>query len=443
MKVGSEVHLPNGTNATISAIRDGDTVEPASMVTVMLEDGSTRETTGALLLAPSESGSMSKKEAAKAKAAEVKLAKKTAVETKKRAAAEKKASKKKAAEEKKAAKKKAAAEKKAAKMAKRSSASEGETDDTGEATEDPAQNEEEVGDSVGELSPSSVPLRPGGGLKARGRTLSVAALDDVTYVDILVEEQEEIAAIHPEVSNAFSLNELTRLYADYKLNGKKITAQDFNIVFATFSRTGDVIMADVVYAYLDRQSTGTIPFKVFASFLATMLKGEPEEKMMLCYNLCRPSEDSEGVGREDMITMLMWLPLDKMEKQLQAQHRIAGVLTEDGGAANEPFLEVMEEEDEDDEDAELKAEQRAAAEMESPESKLDGGRRYTNLNGPETETMKRRQRTEPDPANRKKAIEIVDKAYMELGKAVKDRLSFEDWQVMCTIGGVAEFFVPF
>ena len=168
MKVGSEVHLPDGTNATISAIRDGDTVEPAryvamgdgltnrsgvkgvegggrgkradrphvtSMVTVMLEDGSTRETTGALLLAPSESGSMSKKEAAKAKAAEVKLAKKTAAEEKKRAAAEKKASKKKAAEEKKAAKKKAAAEKKAAKMAKRSSASEGETDDTGEVGE--------------------------------------------------------------------------------------------------------------------------------------------------------------------------------------------------------------------------------------------------------------------------------------------------------------------
>ena len=55
----------------------------------------------------------------------------------------------------------------------------------------------------------------------------------------------------------------------------------------------------------------------------------------------------------------MWLPLDRMERQLQAQHRIAGVASEDGAAGTEPFLEAMVEEDEEDEDAELRAEQRA------------------------------------------------------------------------------------
>ena len=39
-----------------------------------------------------------------------------------------------------------------------------------------------------------------------------------------------------------------------------------------------------------------------------MLKGEPEEKMMLCFKLCKPTAEAESVGRQDMIKMLVWPP---------------------------------------------------------------------------------------------------------------------------------------
>lgn len=46
-----------------------------------------------------------------------------------------------------------------------------------------------------------------------------------------------LEGIAVEINNAFSIDELTRLYADFKMNGESISEADFGIIFATFSRT--------------------------------------------------------------------------------------------------------------------------------------------------------------------------------------------------------------
>lgn len=54
---------------------------------------------------------------------------------------------------------------------------------------------------------------------------------------VFEEEIKMLEGIAVEINNAFSIDELTRLYADFKMNGESISEADFGIIFATFSRT--------------------------------------------------------------------------------------------------------------------------------------------------------------------------------------------------------------
>jgi len=42
------------------------------------------------------------------------------------------------------------------------------------------------------------------------------------------------------------------------MNGKEITQSDFHIIFATFSRSGDAAMADVVFGMIDSTDSGSL-----------------------------------------------------------------------------------------------------------------------------------------------------------------------------------------
>ena len=49
-----------------------------------------------------------------------------------------------------------------------------------------------------------------GGKRIRKKSMSVAALDNVTFIDIFEDEVEMLTGINTEINNAFTIDELTR-----------------------------------------------------------------------------------------------------------------------------------------------------------------------------------------------------------------------------------------
>jgi Ca2+-binding EF-hand superfamily protein len=124
----------------------------------------------------------------------------------------------------------------------------------------------------------------------RKRAGSVTALDNVTVIDIYEDEMIMLQELHAELDaltkHTFTMDELARLFADFKMNNSHITENDFSIIFATFSRTGTSEgIADVAFNMLDISGDGNLEFSDFIKFLAVLVKGEQEEKLKLCFKL--------------------------------------------------------------------------------------------------------------------------------------------------------------
>jgi Ca2+-binding EF-hand superfamily protein len=105
-------------------------------------------------------------------------------------------------------------------------------------------------------------------------------------------------------------------YADYKLNGKAITQQDFTIIFDTFSRTSSG-MADLMFGMYDQDRSGSLAFDGLARALAVFLKGTYEEKVELCFQLLDTDNDSH-ITRNDLVSMLKYLPMQRIKRQNDA-----------------------------------------------------------------------------------------------------------------------------
>lgn len=107
-----------------------------------------------------------------------------------------------------------------------------------------------------------------------------------------------------------------RRYADFKLNGKVITQQDFTIIFDTFSRTS-VGMADLMFGMYDSDRSGSLTFDGLARALAVFVKGTHEEKIELCFQLLDTDNDGK-INRSDIVAMLKFLPMERIRRQNDA-----------------------------------------------------------------------------------------------------------------------------
>jgi hypothetical protein len=92
------------------------------------------------------------------------------------------------------------------------------------------------------------------------------------------QELAEIEAAAESCSGAFTSVELHHLYADYKINGKSISKQDFNLIFSTFSRQ-NVGIADLMFGMFDEERKGALSFDGLTRALATFVRGTREEKV--------------------------------------------------------------------------------------------------------------------------------------------------------------------
>jgi len=271
-----------------------------------------------------------------------------------------------------------------------------------------------------------------GQARKRAASISVAALDNETIIEVFPEEMTMLDGILDEINSAFSMDELTRLYADFKMNGESITEADFGIIFATFSRTGTAAgMADVAFEMLDTSHDGKLQFSEFIKFIAVLVKGETEDKLKLCFSLFAggsAAAESTELSRQDLVTLLAKLPLDK----------ISGP-SGDGIAEDAAGLQEIGEVDEEDADAlnTMEAEREAAAANVS--DSVDGSTPQTGT----VMTLKRKRKSYANPIMTAKAEKVVDEAFGDLGKKSEESLNLQEFMALCEGSGVADYFAPF
>lgn len=286
-------------------------------------------------------------------------------------------------------------------------------------------------------SPSPSDDSSGSPGRARSMSLSVAALDDVTIIEILPDELAEIDRVMASCNDAFTKHELRRLYADFKMNGKKITESDFGIIFATFSRTGSGdALADIAFAMADPASTGEIGFEDFIKFLAIMMKGDAEAKLQFCFSLF-DQRHTGALDHASLVQLLSRLPMRNRERELKA----AGA---DAAGMPEPALSVVAEQDEDPETiAAIEQEQYSAYKNSKtlPRNKLTAARGASSIDT-SSGASERRPTMQPTKAYVQLAETIVDEAYNDLGKDYDDVLTLGDFLQLCQSSGVADYFVP-
>lgn len=277
----------------------------------------------------------------------------------------------------------------------------------------------------------------------RKKSMSVAALDNVTIIDIFEDEIKVLKEISEEIDHAFKLDEITRLFADYKMNGEQITEEDFNIIFATFSRTGTGTgMSEVAFSMLDTTQSGSLVFRDFIKFMAVLVKGDTQAKLTLCFSLFDSDNSGELTG-EELVKLISKLPIDRIARK--------GKLEDPDDVTAPVALSAIGEIDDQDEAVvkQLEAEKAEMIRNRTPSidplSNTVGGSSASLVDKTAgMVTLKRRKKAKPPSEDAvAKAIRIVTEAYEDIGKDPNDSLTLDDFMALCDVSGVADFFAPF
>ena len=111
------------------------------------------------------------------------------------------------------------------------------------------------------------------------------------------------------------------------MNGEQISEEDFNIIFATFSRTGTGAgMSDVAFSMLDSTQSGTLVFKDFIRFMAILVKGDTEAKLALCFSLF-DTEKTGALKRADLVKLISKLPIDRIARKVRTNNYVQSRFT--------------------------------------------------------------------------------------------------------------------
>jgi len=213
-----------------------------------------------------------------------------------------------------------------------------------------------------------------------------------------------------------------RRYADYKFNGKKIDQQDFGIIFATYSRTGEGAgLADVAFAAADTQNTGSLPFEEFIKFLKIMIKGDSEEKMRFCFSLFDVGRKGY-LDRKTVTQLLARLPLNSRKRKVTND----GLLDEDADAMTRytGLGSVYEEDENADAVAQYEAQEKARVEAAKGGADEPAANAFAATLA-RTRDPRRRGSAAPSAAQLKIAEEIVDEAYEDLQKNDSEELTVD------------------
>eukprot|EP00041_Stephanoeca_diplocostata_P009856 m.155061 g.155061 ORF g.155061 m.155061 type:complete len:529 (-) comp17926_c0_seq1:74-1660(-) len=318
----------------------------------------------------------------------------------------------------------------------------------------------------------------------RRRTMSVAALGNDEQVVVLDSaEIDEIRTVYEEVFGAFTMHELGRLYADYKLNGKEITKSDFGMIFDTFSRK-DVGMADLLFGMFDAEHSGTLSFDALVKALAIMIKGSREDKIELCFRLLDTDMDGE-IHRSGIINLMGFLPMSRMKRESDAMRgysgpeclrRMSQVVEEDEDEETEKILDQERERKRALEYAAFKRKQdndikadildafKSCEEMKEEEDTFDSeglmpprspsvrpssvisvsssaGAKFTRSSGGTTASSRRKE-TKEYTENVAIATGVVDEALAMLGKDSEASISLEEFAVLCDNTEISTYLLP-
>eukprot|EP00037_Helgoeca_nana_P006288 m.58028 g.58028 ORF g.58028 m.58028 type:complete len:477 (+) comp17173_c0_seq1:134-1564(+) len=287
------------------------------------------------------------------------------------------------------------------------------------------------------------------------RRVSVTALDKTTLVDLDEDELAEIKTTHVNCDGAFTEAELSHLYADYKLNGKAITQQDFTIIFDTFSRTSSG-MADLMFGMYDQDRSGSLAFDGLARALAVFLKGTYEEKVELCFQLLDTDNDSH-ITRNDLVSMLKYLPMQRIKRQNDALLGSSMM-----GNGKDLQLRTLEEEEETEEgEVKMQKKWQQAREKSSRVKQKKENLPYRDAmlasfvaddvatipNEPSTLSMRRRAeskriRKRTDAKNENVAAQVVDEAFSQLQLPRKSPITLEQFRWVCEATEIAQYLIP-
>lgn len=140
---------------------------------------------------------------------------------------------------------------------------------------------------------------------------AILAPSGVGYVYFTDAEKKEIRDTQQIFGAFFTSEELRRMYARFKENGKVIHRNEFTMIYAMFGRNVESSLAFRVFDLFDAKQTGAIGFLDFVHFMAVVLKGTPRQKMEYTFRLF--DRDGDGnITREDLTDILTHLPIQKM-----------------------------------------------------------------------------------------------------------------------------------
>lgn len=175
-------------------------------------------------------------------------------------------------------------------------------------------------------------------------SLSTSALgsDGVTYVYFNSDEKKEIRDTAQIFGQFFTDEDLRRMYARFKENGKQILRTEFTMVYAMYGRNVEPALAFRVFDLFDAKKSGAIGFLDFIHFMAVVLKGSPRQKLEYSFRLF--DRDGDGmITREDITELLSHLPIQKM--LARRQQNIARLIRRKNSDILEPVTEEEETEE--------------------------------------------------------------------------------------------------
>eukprot|EP00039_Didymoeca_costata_P006824 m.93716 g.93716 ORF g.93716 m.93716 type:complete len:466 (+) comp13407_c0_seq3:250-1647(+) len=259
-------------------------------------------------------------------------------------------------------------------------------------------------------------------------SISVSAFMNQTMIEIEEEELSYIESVHKGAGDAFSVDELRRLYADFKMNGFGISREEFRIIWATYSRTGNSdAFADKTFNMSPRNERDHIGFENFIAILSVMMKGDAEMKCKFSFQLFDPTEDG-CITHERAVDLISRLPL--RDYFLEGESDNLDSRSETSRYSGHP-LAMIGEVDEDAEEEipeEIKLQRQISAESD-----------YKTIKDFKAASQ---EIDEPSELQVKKAQDIVAKAYGDLGKKFDQNLTFGDYMLLCEASQVADYFAP-
>eukprot|EP00051_Salpingoeca_urceolata_P009868 m.119852 g.119852 ORF g.119852 m.119852 type:complete len:401 (-) comp16486_c2_seq1:142-1344(-) len=261
-------------------------------------------------------------------------------------------------------------------------------------------------------------------------------------VKLTKQEMQEVHEAHELVSGHFSAQELGHMYVGYKLNGKQIGRDEFNMVYSSFSKLANDAMTSAVFEMFDTNHDGSFSFLEFIKFFNVICHGRIEERAKLCFNLYDADNDGK-LTKQELIDILATMPVEQLLKRRGSVDELKPTLSE---ITEEDEEEDQEDKEEDKEEAakaktqagKIAAEAKSATSTPSPQSRRSSKEKRKSLYdedalssqralldmargvSPEKKTQSEIEAEERAKRNAALAREVVEQLFVEIAHAEAD-----------------------